>query len=281
MCRRHAHIDRKNLVLIQMKARFFGPTASGRLFGVFDEPANGGAGHLGAVLCYPHGADYEAAFRSFRVLGTRLARAGFHVLRFDYMGTGDSAGELEDASIAQWVSDVVTAVHELRNSCQVREVSLVGLRLGATLAAQAAAECQCVDRLVLWEPVIDGAEYVAAQRALHREWVDDEARDGRRAHEAEDELLGYRLTGRLRQELESMSLWSLARAPAPDLHLLSQKPSVEHERLSERLRATGARVQTDCVEGPMIWSRTPAMDEPRVPNAVVQAIVARLAGASR
>jgi hypothetical protein len=40
-------------------------------------------------------------------------------------------------------------------------------------------------------------------------------------------------------------------------------------------------VETDCVEGPTIWSRTPAMDEPRVPNGVVQTIVKRLAGASR
>jgi hypothetical protein len=149
------------------------------------------------------------------------------------------------------------------------------------LAAQAAAQCQCVDRLVLWEPVVDGREYVAAQQALHREWVDDEARDGRRAQEFDDELLGYRLTGRMRQELESMSLWSLAKAPAPHLHVLSQKPSAEHERLVEHLRALGARVETDCVEGPMIWSRTPAMDEPRVPNGVVQTIVKRLAGASR
>ena len=134
---------------------------------------------------------------------------------------------------------------------------------------------------MLWEPVIDGREYVATQRALHREWVDDEARDGRRAQEVEDELLGYRLTVRLRQELESLSLWSLARAPAPHLHVLSQKPSTEHERLSEHFRGIGAKVETACVEGPMVWSRTPAMDESRVPNAVVQTIVTRLAGASR
>jgi pimeloyl-ACP methyl ester carboxylesterase len=263
-----------------MKACFFGPP-TGRLFGVFDEPANGGAGDLGAVLCYPHGADYEPAFRSFRILGTRLARAGFHVLRFDYFGTGDSSGDIDDASIPHWIADIVAAVDELRRTREVREVSLVGLRLGATLAALAAAECDRVDRLVLWEPVIDGREYIATQRALHREWVDDEARDGRRAQEAEDELLGYRLAGRMQQELEGMSLWSLAKAPAPDVHALCQKPSMELERLVEHLRALGARVETDCVEGPTIWSRTPAMDEPRVPNSVVQTIVKRLAGASR
>lgn len=263
-----------------MRARFFGPP-SGRLFGVFDEPATDDASDLGVVLCYPHGADYDTAFRAFRLLGTRLARAGFHVLRFDYLGTGDSSGDIDDASVSQWIADVVAAVHELRSSHELREVSLVGLRLGATLAALAAAECQGVNRVVLWEPVIDGREYVAAQRALHRAWVGDEVRNGREALDTEEDLLGYRLTERLRRDLESVSLWSLAKAPAPYLHVLSQKPSAEHERLIEWLRAKGARVETDCIEGPTVWSRTPAMDEARVPSGVVQAIVTRLVGAAR
>ena len=259
---------------------YFGPP-TGRLFGVFDEPATGGASEVGVVLCYPHGPDYATAFRSFRILGTRFGRAGFHVLRFDYLGTGDSSGDVEDASIPQWIADVVTAIHELRTSRELREVSLIGLRLGATLAALAAAECQRVDRLVLWEPVIDGREYVATQRALHRAWVDEEVRDGRKMLSADDELLGYRLTDRLRRDLENVSLWSLAKVPAPYIYVLSQRPSREYERLAEQLRAKGARVDTNCVDGPKIWSRTPSMDEAFVPNGAMQAIVTWLAGASR
>jgi pimeloyl-ACP methyl ester carboxylesterase len=263
-----------------MRVSFFGPSSQ-RLFGVFDEPATGGASELGVVLCYPHGPDYESAFRAFRILGTRLARAGFHVLRFDYAGTGDSSGDAADVSVSQWTSDVITAVHELRSSRDLREVSLIGLRLGATLAAFAAAECQLVDRVVLWEPVVDGREYVATQRALHRAWVEDERRNGREAHEVDDELLGYSFTERLRRDLEGVSLWSLAKTPAPYVHMISQGPSGEHDRLSEWLRSKGAQVETDCIEGPLVWSRTPAMEAPRVPNAVVQAIVTRLAAASR
>jgi uncharacterized protein len=263
-----------------MRVCYFGPPTR-RLFGVFDEPATGGASEVGVVLCYPHGPEYATAFRSFRILGTRFSRAGFHVLRFDYLGTGDSSADIEDASIPQWIADIVTAVHELRSSHALREVSLIGLRLGATLAALAAVECQRVDRLVLWEPVTDGQEYVATQRALHRAWVDEEVRDGREALLADDELLGYRLTDRLRRDLENVSLWSLSRVPAPYIYVLSQKPSHEYERFAEQLRAKGARVDTDCVDGPTIWSKTPSMDEALVPNGVLQAIVTRLAGASR
>jgi len=259
---------------------YFGPPTR-RLFGVFDEPATGGESEVGVVLCYPHGPDYATAFRSFRILGTRLARAGFHVLRFDYLGTGDSSGDIEEVSLPQWIDNVVTAVQELRRSRELSEVSLVGLRLGAALAVLAAAECRHVDRLVLWEPVTDGREYIATQRALHEAWIDEEMRDGREAPSTDDDLLGCRLTDRLRRDLENVSLWSLAKVPAPYIYVLSQKPSHEYERFAEQLRAKGAQVDTGCVDGPTIWSKTPSMDEALVPNGALQAIVTRLAGGSR
>ncbi|HEY7449031.1 MAG TPA: alpha/beta fold hydrolase, partial [Vicinamibacterales bacterium] len=251
------------------------------LFGVFDEPVVDNASAGGVVLCYPHGADYATAFRTFRILSTRLARAGFHVLRFDYLGTGDSSGNIDDASLPQWIDNVATAVEELRKWRDIREISLVGLRLGATLAALAAAESQQVDRLVLWEPVTDGREYVATQRALHMAWVDEVMRDGREPVVAEDEMLGYRLTEGVRHDLENLNLWARKMLPAPHIYVLSQGPSPEYERLAEELRAMGAQVDSDCVDGPTVWSKTPSMDEAFVPTRAMQAIVNWLAGASR
>lgn len=263
-----------------MRACYFGPPDR-RLFGVFDEPATGGASEVGVVLCYPYGPDYSTAFRSFRVLATRLARAGFHVLRFDYLGTGDSQGDDDDASITQWIADVNAAVLELRGSLGLREVSLIGLRLGATLAALAAARFQQADRLVLWEPVIVGREYVSTQLALHRAWVDEEMRDGRQAQSADDELLGYRLTEGLRHDLENVNLGSLAKVPAPYVYVVNQNTSHESECLAKLLREKGGQVELARVEGPTIWSRTPSMDEALVSNGAIQAIVTWLAGTSR
>jgi pimeloyl-ACP methyl ester carboxylesterase len=210
-----------------------------------------------------------------------LARAGFHVLRFDYLGTGDSSGEVEDASVAQWIADINRAVEELSRSFDMHDISLIGLRLGATLAAHAAAEGGRVSRLVLWEPVIDGREYVTMQLALHRAWLEEEARYGRKAESANDELLGCRLTERLRRDLEKLSLNSLENPPAPNVYLLSQGHSHDYELLTERLRARGAQIHLDCVDGPRVWSMTPSMEESSVPNAAIQAIVSWLSGACR
>ena len=259
------------------RARFFGP--QGRLFGIFDESAI--PSDRGVVLCYPHGADYDSAFRSLRILGTRLSRAGFHVLRFDYLGTGDSWGDTEDASIGQWTKDTVVAVHELRTSRHLRQVTVVGLRLGATIAALAAADCGAVDQLVTWAPVFQGRDYLTALRSQHQQWLEDERRSGRGKSAAHDELLGYRLTPSLRDDLENLSLLSLSKLPAPSVYVVNQEPSADRPEFTAWLRARGARVDTDVIEGPTIWSRTPSMPEASVPNKSLQMIVNWVGGASR
>lgn len=259
------------------RATFFGPQR--RLFGVFDDCAAAASCQRGVVLCYPQGADYDSAFRSFRVLATRLSRAGFHVLRFDYLGTGDSWGGTDDGSVEQWTSDVRCAIDELRTSRGVSDVSVVGLRFGAALAALAAA-AGGVDRVVLWEPVTDGAAYLAAQRALHESWMREERRNGRSAAAGDNEVLGYEMTDALRRGIERIDVASLAGAPPARVHLVTQGASAPDELIS-RLAEAGAVVDAEAVEGPMVWSRTPLMPEATVPTRVLQAIVTWLDGASR
>ncbi len=259
------------------RARYFGPDR--RLFGIFDEPAT--PSDRGVVLCYPHGADYDSAFRSFRILGTRFSRAGFHVLRFDYLGTGDSWGDTEDASIGQWTADTVAAIHELRTSRNLRQVAVVGLRLGATIAAFAAADCGAVDQLVAWAPVLEGRDYLAVLRARHQLWLKDERRSGRGRSGTDDELLGYRITPSIESDLENLSLSSISKLPAPSVYLLNQEASADPPEFASWLRAGGANLDADVTDGPTIWSRTPSMPEAAVPNRSLQMIVNWVAGASR
>lgn len=257
------------------RARYFGPQR--RLFGIFDEPAS--PSDRGVVLCYPHGPDYDSAFRSFRILATRLSRAGFHVLRFDYWGTGDSLGNIENASIDHWTADTVAAIQELRTSCDLRQVAVVGLRLGATVASIAAAECGAVDRLVAWEPVLDGTEYLADLRGLHQQWLTDERRNGRAKSAADDDLLDYDLTPTIQSDLENLSLLSLSEPPAPFVYVVRQEQSADRAEFATWLRSVGANVDADMVDGPTIWSRTRSMPEAPVPNRSLQLIVNWVAGA--
>jgi pimeloyl-ACP methyl ester carboxylesterase len=142
-----------------MNPFFFG-TRERRLFGIYT-PGRG-AGTRAAVLCHPFGQEYVRAHRSMRQLGIMLNHAGFHVLRFDYFGTGDSGGDMTDADLKGWHGDIGMAIDELRDTCGASRVTLIGMRLGGSLAAGvAAARRRDVEALVLWDAVLSGSRYVA------------------------------------------------------------------------------------------------------------------------
>lgn len=132
---------------------YFGD-AKRRLFGLLD-PASGGAGApRAALLCHPAGDEHIHAYRTFRQLALRLSQEGYHVLRFDYYGTGDSFGATDEGEVVGWCDDIEAAITELKDTTGAAKVSLVGLRLGANLAAQVAAKRPNeIVSLVLWEPL--------------------------------------------------------------------------------------------------------------------------------
>lgn len=130
-------------------------TARRRLFALHD-PAVLAARAMprAAVICNPGGAELVHAHRSLRHLALRLSRRGFHVLRFDYYGTGDSEGEDGEADPAGMQQDTEFALEAARDIAGVAQVALIGLRLGAGIAAQASLRRSGeVESLVLWDPL--------------------------------------------------------------------------------------------------------------------------------
>jgi pimeloyl-ACP methyl ester carboxylesterase len=125
-----------------------------RLFGYY-EPAQANFGKVRVVLlCHPMDNEQVFAYRTMRQLAARLVRVGFHVLRFDYFGTGDSYGDTGEGDLAGWCGDIETAIEELKEITGATKVNLVGLRLGANLSARVAADRQNeINKLILWEPL--------------------------------------------------------------------------------------------------------------------------------
>lgn len=136
-----------------MKPLYFG-TSQRRLFAVYEPARDRGGPARTAVLCNPLGDEQVYAHRTLRQLSQRLSRAGFHVLRFDYCGTGDASGEAEKIDVPGWCADIETAIHEAMDITGTDRVTLAGLRLGANLAARVAATSPAIDKLVLWEPLL-------------------------------------------------------------------------------------------------------------------------------
>ncbi len=134
------------------------------LFGRLHLP-EGAGGRAGIVLCPPFGLEGACAARTYRILGDSLAAKGFVALGFDYEGTGDSAGSGDGPGrLRPWGRSLHEAV-ELLRSMGMRSVAVVGMRLGATLAAWSSEDLD-LDALVLWDPCESGRAYLREQQAL-------------------------------------------------------------------------------------------------------------------
>lgn len=144
---------------------WFGP--SGRqLFGWVHRPDAADV-RAAVVLCPSMGQEASFAHFTFRDIALRLAGRGFVVVRFDYDGTGDSVGSYRDAGrVRSWLSSIDEAI-ALAHQQTAAPVVLVGLRLGALLAAETTQRRPDVHGLVLWDSPRSGRSYVKEQRARH------------------------------------------------------------------------------------------------------------------
>jgi exosortase A-associated hydrolase 2 len=253
-----------------IKPYFFGEPSS-QLFACYHAPRGGPSQH-GVVLCYPIGHEYIRAHRVYRLLASRLARAGFHVLRFDYFGTGDSAGEFEEASLRRWRDDIAAAVEQLRGF-GVRHVCLVGLRMGATLAMLVGTEHEGLAGIVLWDPVVNGSEYLAEVTALQQETLSSL---GERASESTDgglrELVGFPMTAAMVDEIERIDLLRVTRVPAAAALLVDSEEEAHQQPLRAHLESIGLHPQYEHVPNPRPWTQNPY--KMLLPHSIVQTIVA-------
>jgi alpha-beta hydrolase superfamily lysophospholipase len=141
---------------------WFGPEET-PIFGLVDVRAREVKGAV--VLCYPLGREHLSAYGTFARLASRLADLGFLVLRFDYRSTGDSFDRVHSGtSPSQLLEDVRDAIDFVR-SLGAAHVSIAGMRVGALLAALAAAT-EPLANVVMWDPCTKGRSFIRAQRVL-------------------------------------------------------------------------------------------------------------------
>lgn len=206
-----------------MNPFFFG-SRERRLFGIFTPGQTGSGNAAAVVVCYPWGQEYLRSHRSLKHLSTLLSRGGVDVLRFDYYGTGDSAGEMSDGDLSGWEHDIETAIDEIKDTTSASSVGLVGLRLGATLAARVASRRTDIEQLVLWDPVVRGDEYL---NDLERTVAEVAFQNGRPPEgfgaAGERTILGFTLTEELARDIAALALAdALPLLPARTLILASQ-----------------------------------------------------------
>jgi alpha/beta superfamily hydrolase len=246
------------------------------LFGVYHPPPVGKSRDAGVILCSPMGQEYIRCHRSFLQVAKLLAASGFHVLRFDYFGCGDSNGAWDQWDFHQWHADISTAIDELCGGADVSRICLMGLRLGGSLSMQVAYERKDIEHLVLWDPVVNGGRYLEELQGMHKEWLQGSfAKDsGILADGAKREILGFLISESLEGCLQDMDLLSLTLREDHSVLLIDSAGSAGCDELGDHLRNSSVQLTHQHLIAPQIWiKKDHELDKGLVPMNVLDCIV--------
>lgn len=105
----------------------------------------------------------------FVKMARALEQAGIASLRFDFRGSGDSAGEFSKMTVTSELKDARAALKYLRSRPFVdpRRVGILGLSMGGMIAAITLAQEPAIRTAVLWAPVADPALQVRRRMNMH------------------------------------------------------------------------------------------------------------------
>ena len=239
----------------------FVSSGTGTRFRLVSEPSDH---ELRGTVVFVHAFTEE--MNKSRRMAARMSRLlagdGWRVVQRDLCGCGDSSGEFADATWADWARDVD---EELSLAVAGRPVWLWCQRAGALLAP-AALQSRAELNLLLWQPVISGAQHLQQFLRLHAgaRIVGSAKADGgpspiqRLRAGAEVEVGGYALNPALAMGMEQATfdvpaafagrvVWlEVSANEAPEL-------SPQAARVVQRLAERGIVVDTQVLSGPSFW----------------------------
>ena len=260
------------------------------LFGILHQPdiTNASLIHhnLGFVFCHPFAEEKLIAHRVMVNFARRLAKEGIFFFRFDYMGHGDSNGNFDDATIETRLSDIQCAIEFLKERTDAKRIGLLGVRLGATLAALTCYNVSEIDSLILISPIVEGKPYIdqclrsnlATQMSTYKKIINDRKQlisdlmAGKTVN-----IDGYSLTKALYQQIVSINLLAQSLYYPPNV-LMLQVSMKEKQPFAEGIKNLFIKYKTESdgiellnVQEDYFWTDT-KMYNPHIRN-IEEAVV--------
>ena len=212
---------------------FFGPSES-PLFGVVHLPVDNQI-RGGVLICGSLGKEGMDSVRLHRVLAGSLARRGFGVLHFDYLGLGDSAyAQVRDDAVANWVASVGHALEYL-TLIGAESATAIGIRAGCLILDEYLARSHTINRVVYLDPYGTGRRYLREHTTLFRLSAGEDA-----ATPGEVSIIGGRLSDHAAAEFAALRMGANpVSAHGVDNVLLVGRPAETDKRVTALASAEG------------------------------------------
>lgn len=262
-------------------AMFFGKPHH-RLYGMLH--GGGAAANRNLLIASPLLQEGVVSQRALWTLAEAMVAGATSALRFDWYGSGDSAGDSEELSLPGLQDDLAEAMAWLASAsgnAQVRTLALRSACLPVLAAAVAAGEP--VD-LVLWDPVLAGAGMLSGWRRAHASQFADVGRYRKpmAVVEKNDELLGFDVDPGFIDELSKLDLRGRALPAGSRLRLVAwQRDAAWDEYLALQSAAgVDARLHVLATQDQPAWHDPNQIEKQAFPRRSVIELANLLAGAS-
>jgi len=196
-----------------------------------------------------------------------FAQSGYACTVLDFYGTGDSDGELEDASLERWYANIELVIATIKADADI-PLSLWGLRLGGLIALGFAAQSSwAIENILLWQPVNGAKIYVnqiLRQRvaAMKLRGLPPETTQEIREKLAQGERIevaGYVMGGQLLTEVEALDLSVMENLCHGQIfwleHVIEQgrAPGVAAQKAIDLLKEHNAELVVQTFTDPQVW----------------------------
>lgn len=224
------------------------------------------------VVYLPPFAEEMNRCRSLVVSQARqFARDGLSCSVLDFFGTGESQGDLCDASLPIWRQNIDDLLAQLRQHHEC-PVYLWGFRLGALLALDYLSVKPGVsNKLLLWQPVPSGSSFVtqlmrqrSASLMQKGEKPDSTAEMKQQFADGKAfEVAGYKLGGELMSAIDQLEVASMLQGSELDSNSkifwfehtaeAGGQPAAKAKRIIGEIQAAGAGVEVTTFTGDPVW----------------------------
>jgi exosortase A-associated hydrolase 2 len=219
------------------------------------------------VFVPPFGEEMNRCRSLVATQARSFARAGYSCTLVDFYGTGDSQGQLRDATLILWESNIREVTEVLQRDFPAPLI-LWGLRLGGLLALHfSMLPGLCPSDIILWQPVNSASLYITQvlrQRVaslMVRDLPPETTKEIRhRLAEGEDvEVSGYTLSGTLVEQIEGVDVSSMSELCAGTIYWLEhvteegKEIGLASRKVVDQLSQQGNRLEVRTFCDPPIW----------------------------
>lgn len=212
------------------------------------------------LICSPVGNEYIRSYHLLRQLALMLQNAGHTVFRFDWYGYGDSEGCAKDASVSIWIKNIIDAAIRLLDlGVKNRPLTIVGYRLGASLAYKATPDLPDLEKLVLWDPVIIGKNWLEKLSSVHQDFLKYVFPTPKEISTSE-EFLGFEISKQMQQQICQINLKNDL-IPACKLLLVNSEKDDDCTEFCQYLRYGNKGFENKTLNLQQVWSDPTTYDK--------------------